>query len=103
MTVATSLVKKLPLASGFYGKTFVNSFYKSKSVCSETFDIRPVSEDSVGQCLFSLSVSKATGLHLIPTLRDSAGVISSILTHIANLSIRQGVLPIEMKNSGPSF
>ena len=50
--------------------------------------------------LSTLSTNKATGLDLIPSrfLRDSASV-TSILTHIINLSLTQGISPSEMKNA----
>ncbi len=100
-TVAASLVSKLPGAFDKYGKSFVNSFYRSKNVSANAFTIRPVLEEKVKASLSSLSVNKATGLDLIPSrfLRDSGGVTSSILTYIINLSIRQGVFPNDMKNA----
>ena len=100
-TVAASLVSKLPGASDKYGKSFVNSFYRNKIVSADAFAISPVSEDTARASLSTLSVNKATGLDLIPSrfLRDSAEVTCSILTHVINLSISQGVFPNEMKSA----
>ena len=88
-------------ASDKYGKSFVNSFYRNKIVSVDAFAISPVSEDKVRASLSTLSVNKATGLDLIPSrfLRDSAEVTCSILTHVINLSISQGVFPNEMKSA----
>lgn len=99
-TAATSLVSKLPGASNKYGKPFVNSFYRSKNVSADAFTISPVSEDKVRASISTLSENKATGLDRIASrfLRDSAGVTSSILTHVINLS-SQGVFSKDMKNA----
>ena len=100
-TIAASLVSKLPGVSDKFGINFVNSFYRSKNVSAGAFAISPVTEDKVRAILSTLSVNKASGLDLIPSrfLRDSAGVIYSILTHIMNLSLSQGVFPSDMKNA----
>lgn len=72
MTVADSLVEKLPCVSGKYGRSYVNSFYKGKHVMTDAFEIKPVSEEEVKTGLSTLSTNKATGLDLIPSrfLRD---------------------------------
>ena len=73
---------------------------KGKHVITDAFEIKPVSEEEVKTGLSTLSTNKATGLDHIPSrfLRDSASV-TSILTHIINLSLTQGISPSEMKNA----
>lgn len=51
--------------------------------------------------LSALPTNKATGLDLSPArfLRDRVSVISSVITHIVNLSITQGKFPCELKRA----
>jgi len=100
-TVAASLVDKLPNVKGRFGPAFLNSYYKNKHVTPDAFEISPASEERVRLCLSSLSTNKASGLDLISSrfLRVSANVISGVITHIINLSLKQGIFPSDMKKA----
>lgn len=101
VTVAATLVNKLPSGSGKYGLNFVNDFYRKKGVQPNRFSLSQVEEDSVLKLLLKINTSKSTGLDNLPAkfLKDAAPIISKPLTHIINLSIEAGEVPNDMKNA----
>ena len=66
-----------------------------KGVQENAFSLKEVSNESVLKKLKALNPSKATGHDNIPArfLKDSAEIISPQITHIINLSIKQGTFP----------
>jgi len=98
-TVASTLVSKLPVLLGVYGKQFVDFFYSKKGVFKNVFSFALVSESTVLKYINHLSHSKATGLDGIPArfVKDGAAVIAGPLTHIINLSLIQGRVPDDLK------
>jgi len=99
ITVASTLVSKLPVSLGVYGKQFVDFFYSKKGVFKNSFSFALVSESTVLKYINHLSHSKATGLDVIPArfMMDGAAVIAGPLTHIINLSLIQGRVPDDLK------
>jgi len=104
-TVASTLVSKLPVSLGVYGKQFVDFFYSMKGVFKNSFSFALVSESTVLKYINHLSHSKATGLDGIPArfVKDGAAVNAGTLTHIINLSLIQGRVPDDLKWPGLSL
>ena len=98
-TIATSLVSKLAAPSGLFGIEHINDHYNKLGVRKGDFKLATVTTDEVFKKLSALPTHKATGHDSIPAkfLRDSAGTIAPIITHIFNLSIKQGVCPSDFK------
>ena len=98
-TIATSLVDKLPLHSGLFDEKHILKFYQNLGVRKDDFKLATVSTDEVFKRLSALQPHKATGLDKIPSkfLKDSAASIAPIITHIVNLSIKQGRVPQDFK------
>ena len=98
-TIASKLVAKLPPPSGLFGTEHITAFYSNLGVCEDDFKLATVSTDEVFKKLSTLHQHKATGHDKIPPrfLRDSAASIAPIITHIINLSIKQGHVPQDFK------
>ena len=107
VTVASTLVDKLPKGLGKYGMDFVHDFYHKKTVKQNGFSLAKVDEEKVLTTLQKINTSKSTGLDDLPAkfLKDAAPIISKPLTHIINMSTDCGdipcarVVPIRKKNS----
>ena len=93
--MASSLVNKLPQGTSTFGDAHVSSFYQGKGVTPNAFCLKEVNVDNINIILNSMSANKATGLDdLSPRfVKDGARVISPMITHIVNMSIRQGIIP----------
>ena len=100
-TVASSLVNKLPQGTGTFGDAHVSSFYQGKGVTANAFCLKEVNVDNINIILNSMSANKATGLDdLSPRfVKDGARVIAPMITHIVNMSIRQGIIPDDLKRA----
>ena len=100
-TVASSLVNKLPQGTGTFGDAHVSSFYQGKGVTPNAFCLNEVNVDNINIILNSMSANKATGLDdLSPRfVKDGARVIAPMITHIVNMSIRQGIIPDDLKRA----
>ena len=100
-TVASDLVKKLPLPSNEFGKEQVNKFYTDKGVFKDRFKLHSVENETVLKLLRSLNVNKAVGLDGTSSrfLRDGADNISTLVTHLINLSISTSTVPYEIKRA----
>ena len=98
-TIATSLVSKLSAPSGLYGVEHINDYYRKLGVRKNGFKLTPVTTEEVCKKLSALNPNKATGHDKIPPrfLRDSAVTIAPLITHIINLSIKQGQVPQDFK------
>ena len=83
---------------GVDGNLFKN-FYREKGIQPGALKLTKVNTDFVAQELSSLNSQKATGLDGIAPefLKDSASIISPVVTHIINLSIATGKVPDELK------
>ena len=101
VTVASSLVSKLPFSPGRYGLDFVENFYRSRQVKQNAFGLSQVNEDDVLKLLMKINTCKSTGLDNLPAkfIKEVAPVICKPLTHIINLSIMSGDIPSDMKNA----
>ena len=90
-TVASSLLNKLPQGTGLEGK----------GVTPNAFCLKEVNVDNINIILNSMSANKATGLDdLSPRfVKDGAIVIAPMITHIVNMSIRQGIIPDDLKRA----
>ena len=100
-TIASKLVHNLPTSTnkfGVDGNLFKN-FYREKGIQPGALKLTKVNTDFVSQELSSLNSQKATGLDGIAPkfLKDSASIISPVVTHIINLSIATGKVPDELK------
>ena len=95
-TVASSLVNKLPQGTGKFGDDHVSSFYQGKDVSPNAFCLKEVNVDNINQILNSMSANKATGLDDLSArfIKDGA-----MITHIVNMSIRQGIIPDDLKRA----
>ena len=100
-TVASSLVNKLPQGTGKFGDDHVSSFYQGKDVSPNAFCLKEVNVDNINQILNSMSANKATGLADLSArfIKDGARVIAPMITHIVNMSIRQGIIPDDLKRA----
>ena len=101
ITVASSLVNKLPQGTGKFGDDHVSSFYQGKDVIPNAFCLKEVNVDNINQILNSMSANKATGLDDLSArfINDGARVIAPMITHIVNMSIRQGIIPDDIKKA----
>ena len=101
LTVFKRLVQKLPKGVNQFGKQFVEHFYYLKSVKPNDYSFLIVSENKILKCLGRLGAKNATGLDSIPArfVRDSASTIACPLRHVINLSLKQGILPDDLKST----
>ena len=101
VTVASSLVSKLPLGPGRYGLDFVENCYLSRQVKQNAFGLSQVDEDYELKLLMKINTCKSTGLDNLPAKihQRSCAVDMKPLTHIINLSIMSGDIPSDMKNA----
>ncbi|XP_061773774.1 probable RNA-directed DNA polymerase from transposon BS isoform X1 [Nerophis ophidion] len=97
--IATTLVNKLSQHSGRFGVEHIKAFYRKLGVVNNNFKLEMVSANEVLNKLSALHPNKATSLDNIPSrfLMDSATTIAPIITHIINLSIKQGQVPKDFK------
>ena len=98
-TIAQSLVDKLPAGSGRYGPSHVEQYYRLKGVIKNMFRLNSVHRDMVYRHLINLKDSKSTGLDSLPAkfVKDGATVVADPITHIINLSLGTGLIPVDMK------
>ena len=74
-------------------------FYAQKGITPGLFKLSSITEAFVHKELSSLHLQKATGMDTISpkVLRDSADIITPLITHIVNLSITTGNVPDDFK------
>ena len=99
--VSSTLVDQLPPSNGKYESEHFQDFYRSLGVTSNGFCFSEVSENNVLSILCKLNSSKATGLNLLSPrfIKDGAKLIASPLTHILNLSLSTGEIPVNLKSA----
>ena len=99
--MASSLVNKLPQGTGKFGDVHVSSFYQGKGVTPNAFCLKEVNVDNINIILNSMSANKATGLDDVSPmfLKYGARVIAPMITHIVNMSIRQGIIPDDLNRA----
>ena len=75
------------------------NFYANKGITPKSFNISEVSEEFVYKELCKLDPRKSTGIDGIKPifLKDGADVIKSAVTHVINLSIKNQVVPENLK------
>ena len=102
-TVASSLVNKLPQGTGKFGDDHVSSFYQGKDVIPNAFCLKEVNVDNINQILNSMCANEATGLDDLSArfIKYGARVIAPMITHIVNMSNRQGIIPDDLKRTLP--
>ena len=95
----TTLVHQLPPSNGKYESEHFLDSYWSLGVNSNSFCYSEISENNVLSILCKLNSSKATGLDLLSPrfIKDCAKLIASPLTHILNLSLSTGEIPVNHK------
>ena len=100
-SVAQQLVSRLPPPSGVYGEKHLIDFYGQMGIDPGSFTFSRVSEATVCKQLSDLHPAKGTGPDLISPkfLKDAAEVITPHITHILNLSIESGTVPLEFKKA----
>ena len=59
-TIASSLVEKLPICSGKFGKSYVKNYYQKLGVRKDSFALSLVSEEKVLKYLLKINANKAT-------------------------------------------
>ena len=100
-TVASNLVKKLPLTKNEFctDSQKFKKFYADKGITECIFKLSPVTIDFVFSELCKLHPNKSTGLDNIPAkfLRDGASVLKDPITSIINLSILTNSVPDDLK------
>ena len=101
--MASFLVNKLPQGTGKFGDDHVSSFCQGKDVIPNAFCLKEVNVDNINQILNSMCANKATGLDDLSArlIKDGARVIAPMITHIVNMSIRQGIIPDDLKRTLP--
>ena len=99
LTIAESLVNKLPQSSGKFGNEHVKTYYRNLDIQEESFALSPVSKETVLKMLNAVDKSKATGLDNISAhfLSDASEIISPCITHIINLSLSSGEITMDLK------
>ena len=97
LTIASTLVKKLPIINKIFDVDSISfsDYYKSKGISPKTFKLTTVSEDFIFNQLKSINPSKSTGIDEIRPifLRDGADVLKGAILHIVNLSIESNTIP----------
>ena len=98
--VVSTLFDQLPASNGKYESEHFQDFYRSLGVNSNRFCFSEVSENNVLSILCKLNASKAIGLDLLSSRfsKDGARLIASPLTHIFNLSLSTGEIPVNLKS-----
>ena len=99
--VDSTLVDQLPPSNGKYEREHFLDFCRSLSVNSSSFCFSEVSENNILSILYKLNSSKITGLDLLSPrfIKDGAKLIASPLTHILNLSLSTGEIPVNLKSA----
>ena len=99
--VASTLAAQLPTSNCKYERQHFQDFYRSLDVTSNSFCFSEVSENNVLSILCKLNSSKATGLDLLSSrfIKDGVKLIASPLTHILNLSLSTGEIPVNLKSA----
>ena len=94
-------MSKLPDRTGEYGQDFINQFYRNLGAKEGAFSLKEVTTEYVDKMLGELNITKATGLDGIGArfLKDASPVIAPYITHIINLSLRSGDVPIDFKHA----
>lgn len=100
-SVASSLVDKLPTASGIYSifdRAFKGTHF-GRMRYRNNFTLSPVSRLFIRKQLYSLNPKKATGLDEVSSrfLRDAADSIIEPVSHIVNISILTETVPTSFK------
>ena len=97
--IAHKLVKNLPVSTGMFGMDFVTYYYKRLNVTNNSFKLKHVNVEQVTAILSGMNSNKATGLDNLPArfIKDGASVIAGPMTHIINLSLGVGRVPVDMK------
>ena len=81
----------------------VSSFYQGKDIIPNACCLKEVNVDNINQILNSMCANKDTGLDDLSArfIKDGAKVIAPMITHIVNMSIRQGIIPDDLKRTLP--
>ena len=97
--IAHKLVKNLPVSTGMFGMDFVTDYYKRLNVTNNSLKLKHVNVEQVTAILSGMTSNKATGLDNVPArfIKDGASVIAGPMTHIINLSLGVGRVPVDMK------
>ena len=76
-------------------------FIIATKVQVDEFMLIPVSGDFIYKELCKLNPSESTGTDSIPArfVQDAASVLTKPIVHIINLSIKQNVIPNDLKNA----
>ena len=102
-TIASKLVRYLPTAPKMFSTDtcIFKSFYRSKGVKENNFNIKEVTEEYVFKLIKELGVSKSTGLDGLSArfIKDGAHILKGPITHIVNLSIRTSEVPTGLKEA----
>ena len=100
-SVASNLVKKLPLSQNKFGTDteIFQSYYSDMGITEGILRLSSVTIDYVFSELCKLQPSKSTGLDDIPArfLRDGASILKHPITYIINLSINTSTVPDDLK------
>ena len=82
-----------------FGMDFVTDYYKRLNVTNNSFKLKHVNVEQVTAILSGMNSNKATGLDNLPArfIKDGASVIAGPMTHIINLSLGVGRVPVDMK------
>jgi hypothetical protein len=98
-SVASALVMKLPLSTGFYRGQHTIDFYKDRNAKPDNFTFSAVDEESILNIVNSICINKATGMDNLPAkfLKLGCKHILTPLTCIINLSIKSSIIPAELK------
>ena len=99
--IATKLVVDLPLATDIHIPETLFDYFKSKGVYDNSFEFTDVNPDEVKKLLMCMNVFKAKGCNNIPPrfLHDGAEILCIPLSHIINISVRQGIFPDDLKTA----
>ena len=96
--IAHNLVKNLPVSTGMFGMDLVTGYYKRLNVTDNSFKLKPVNVEQV-TAIYGMNSNKAIGLDNLPArcIKDGASVIAGPMTHMINLSLGVGRVPVDMK------
>ena len=97
--IAHKLVKNLPVSTGMFGMDFATDYYKRLNVTNNSFKLKHVNVELVTAILSGMNSNKATGLYNLPArfIKDGASVIAGPMTHIINVSLGVGRVPVDIK------
>ena len=79
-------------------------FYRRRAdIIPNAFCLKEVNVDNINQILNSMCANKDTGLDDLSArfIKYGAKVIAPMITHIVNMSIRQGIIPDDLKRTLP--